>query len=260
MHCLVSFRSVNKRHALQWERSGKRSGRRFQNQHTNMSQELPPIPENLRTELMKIPPVPSAEGKAFGDRVRAALKDEGEMAEELIELREAHGVALLMLGSADHAASQKQAELNRVLEDYDRLKAQLKTCEMHAGEMARGADAEHEKYLIEKGLVRIYDAERDAALKVLAELNFRVHSGYDFNADPDSITALVGAALGRERFPAGWAAGAGAWRGASVKSKEANAELMGGTLSAPDLAATASVPSHAAPGSETSDYKTDRPI
>lgn len=81
---------------------------------------------------------------------------------------------------------------------------------------------EHEGWMIEKGLVKIYAAERDAALKVLAELNLRVNSGYDFNADPDSITLLVGCALRGERFPEGWAAGAGVWKCAPPAEKQMN--------------------------------------
>lgn len=44
--------------------------------------------------------------------------------------------------------------------------------------------------------------ERDAALNALRDLDHRVHSGYDFNADPDQITLLVGKILGESRQPA----------------------------------------------------------
>lgn len=39
--------------------------------------------------------------------------------------------------------------------------------------------------------------ERAALRDTLRELNHRVHSGYDFNADPDGMTLRVGAALTR---------------------------------------------------------------
>lgn len=38
-------------------------------------------------------------------------------------------------------------------------------------------------------------------LRALKMLNDRVHSGYDFNADPDRITLIVGAALNGEPRP-----------------------------------------------------------
>jgi len=44
------------------------------------------------------------------------------------------------------------------------------------------------------------DTERDR-LHALKELDQRVHSGYDFNADPDDITLLVGAAIRGEPRP-----------------------------------------------------------
>lgn len=78
----------------------------------------------------------------------------------------------------------------------------------------------------EKGLKMIYLAERDAALRVLAELNHRVHTSYDFNADPDSITQLVGAVLnGSERIHDVWPVGAAEWKCAWPTEKEANAKL-----------------------------------
>ena len=39
------------------------------------------------------------------------------------------------------------------------------------------------------------DFRRKEALEALTKLNKRVHSGYDFNADPDNITRLVGNVL-----------------------------------------------------------------
>ena len=44
------------------------------------------------------------------------------------------------------------------------------------------------------------DTERDR-LHALKELDKRVHSGYDFNADPDKMTLLVGAAIRGEPRP-----------------------------------------------------------
>lgn len=44
------------------------------------------------------------------------------------------------------------------------------------------------------------DTERDR-LHALKELDARVHSNYDFNADPDDITLLVGAAIRGEPRP-----------------------------------------------------------
>jgi len=91
-----------------------------------------------------------------------------------------------------------------------------------------------ENDMIEAGLAKIYRAERDTALRVLAELNHRVHSGYDWNADPDYVTLLVGAALNLERLPDRWAAGAGVWRcapslfspapGSGIPAPDTNAE------------------------------------
>lgn len=39
------------------------------------------------------------------------------------------------------------------------------------------------------------DFRRKEALEALIALNSRVHSGYDFNADPDKITLMVGNVL-----------------------------------------------------------------
>lgn len=39
------------------------------------------------------------------------------------------------------------------------------------------------------------DFRRKEALEALIALNNRVHSGYDFNADPDKITLMVGNVL-----------------------------------------------------------------
>lgn len=63
-------------------------------------------------------------------------------------------------------------------------------------------------------------ASPNIAKEVLAELNLRVHSGYDFNADPDSVTLAVGCVLRGEPLPVGWAAGAGVWRCAPPAEKE----------------------------------------
>lgn len=68
------------------------------------------------------------------------------------------------------------------------------------------------KYHTEKGLKKLYLAERDGLRRVLAELSARVHNGYDFNADPDSITALVGAVLRGERFPDEWSPDSPRWK------------------------------------------------
>lgn len=65
----------------------------------------------------------------------------------------------------------------------------------------------------QKGLKQIYLVERNIARRVLAELNHRVHTGYDFNSDPDNITRLVGAILnGAERIHDVWPADSAAWK------------------------------------------------
>lgn len=45
------------------------------------------------------------------------------------------------------------------------------------------------------------DFRRKEALAALVALNQRVHSGYDFNADPDKITLLVGNVLADQQAP-----------------------------------------------------------
>ena len=42
---------------------------------------------------------------------------------------------------------------------------------------------------------------RKEALEALIALNNRVHSGYDFNADPDKITLMVGSVLADQQAP-----------------------------------------------------------
>ena len=68
-------------------------------------------------------------------------------------------------------------------------------------------------YHTEKGLKAIYQAERDTARRVLHELWLRVNTGYDFNADPDSVSLVIGAVLnGTERVHDVWPEGAAVWR------------------------------------------------
>ncbi len=62
--------------------------------------------------------------------------------------------------------------------------------------------AEELALLAERWRVRAHDLS-----VALQELNFRVHRNYDFNADPDSMTLVVGKLLNAEDLPApceGW--------------------------------------------------------
>ena len=45
------------------------------------------------------------------------------------------------------------------------------------------------------------DFRRKEALAALEALNLRIHNGYDFNADPDNITLMVGKVFADQQVP-----------------------------------------------------------